>query len=89
MATLTKLEFGSMALLSHGHPDETRVWVGSLLTLSLPRCLVSSLPIPGLDGWQMLLLGAEGLLRRPLPSGAKEIADAFAGLLFVFAFSRC
>ena len=37
----------------------------------------------------MLLLGAEGLLRRPLPSGAKEIADAFAGLLFVFAFSRC
>jgi hypothetical protein len=37
----------------------------------------------------MLLLGAEGLLRRPLPSGAKEIADALAGLLFVFAFSRC
>ena len=36
----------------------------------------------------MSLLALEALLRRPLPEAAKESANAIAGLLFLFAFSR-
>ena len=59
---------------------------GALLSLNL--AVFNSLPLPGLDGWQMSLLALEALLRRPLPEAAKESANAIAGLLFLFAFSR-
>ena len=59
---------------------------GAILSLNL--AVFNSLPLPGLDGWQLLILAIETAARKPLPESAKEGANAIAGLLFFFAFSR-
>ena len=59
---------------------------GAILSLNL--AVFNSLPLPGLDGWQMALLIVESARRKELPEGAKEAANAVAGLFFAVAFSR-
>ena len=59
---------------------------GAVLSLNL--AVFNALPLPGLDGFQLLLLGVEGATRRRLPDAFKETASLLAGLLFVFAFAR-
>ena len=59
---------------------------GALLSVNL--AVFNSLPLPGLDGWQLSVLAIESLLRKPIPEALRESADALAGLLFLYAFSR-
>ena len=56
--------------------------------LSLNLAVFNALPIPGLDGWQLLVLSAEKLSRRKLPDGAKEAASALTSLLLLWVFLR-
>ena len=59
---------------------------GAILSLNL--AVFNSLPLPGLDGWQLAVLALEVAIRRPLPESAKETANALAGVLFLFAFCK-
>ena len=67
---------------------DTRRLLEFAAILSLNLAVFNALPLPGLDGWQLSLLAVESALRKPLPESAKESANALAGLLFLFAFSR-
>lgn len=59
---------------------------GAVLSLNL--AVFNSLPLPGLDGWQMAILAAESAAGRRLPEDAKEGANAVATLLFLAIFAR-
>jgi len=59
---------------------------GALLSLNV--AVLNSLPLTGLDGWQLSLLAIEAAIRRPLPESFKETFNALAGVLFLVAFSR-
>ena len=60
--------------------------------LSVNLAIMNLLPVPGLDGGQLVLLTFEGIRRRPLSMRARQIAG-FVGivcivLLMLFAFKN-
>merc|ERR1711862_767294 len=58
--------------------------------ISLNLAVFNLLPVPGLDGWLLTLLAAQGVLRKPIPEKLKETAEQFAGLLLgVLAIRVC
>jgi regulator of sigma E protease len=56
------------------------VWAMAVISINLG--LINLLPIPVLDGGQLVFLGFEAFLRRPLPLRVREIAS-LAGLVFL------
>ena len=58
-----------------------------LALISLQLALVNLLPVPGLDGGQILILAVEGAIRRDLPTVVKEriIMAGFALVMVFFA----
>lgn len=57
------------------------VWVMALLSINLG--FLNLLPIPVLDGGHLAFLGIEGVLRRPLPLRAREIAHLVGMVLLL------
>ena len=57
--------------------------VGFIASLSINLAVLNSLPIPALDGGQMLFVLIELLAQRPIPRRAQEVITglAFSGLL--------
>ena len=51
------------------------LWAMAVISINLG--LINLLPIPVLDGGHLMFLGAEALLRRPLPLRARELASLF------------
>lgn len=50
--------------------------------ISVNLAIFNLLPFPGLDGWQLLVLGIEGVTRRKVPEKVKNIVS-FVGLLLL------
>ncbi len=57
------------------------IWVMALLSINLG--LINLMPIPVLDGGQLVFLGIEGVMRRPLPLRVREIAH-LVGMILLF-----
>ncbi len=56
------------------------IWLIAFISINLG--LLNLLPIPGLDGGQLLFMALEKLMRRPLPARARAVAQAVGiGLL--------
>ena len=53
--------------------------------LSVNLAIVNSLPFPGLDGWQLLVLAVEATTRKKIPNKVKTIVS-IVGLVILFAF---
>jgi len=52
--------------------------------ISVNLAIVNLFPFPGLDGWQLIVLGVEGITRKKVPMKAKSIMSLIGiGLLFV------
>ncbi|MEW5734918.1 MAG: RIP metalloprotease RseP [Thermodesulfobacteriota bacterium] len=60
-----------------------------LAVISINLALINLLPVPILDGGHILFLAIEGLIRRPIPMRAKEIATQVGlfALIFLMAFA--
>jgi regulator of sigma E protease len=58
------------------------IWVMALLSINLG--LLNLLPIPVLDGGHLMFFAIEGMLRRPLPLRAREVAH-IVGMAILFA----
>ena len=58
------------------------VWVMALLSINLG--LLNLLPIPVLDGGHLMFFAIEGMLRKPLPLRAREVAHII-GMAILFA----
>lgn len=58
------------------------LWVMALISINLG--LLNLLPIPTLDGGQLLYLAIEGVTRRPVPIRVREVLS-FVGLLLLLA----
>lgn len=58
------------------------LWLWGLISVNL--AVMNLLPLPGLDGWQLLLCIIEGVRKKPLPARFKQIAS-FVGLGILFA----
>ena len=54
-----------------------------MVTISLSIALLNLLPIPGLDGGQILLAGVELVIRRPLPPRLRMALQGFGVLLIL------
>ena len=53
--------------------------------LSVNLAIVNLLPFPGLDGWQLLVLGVEAIAHKKIPDKVKGIVSIVGiGLLFLF-----
>lgn len=52
--------------------------------ISVNLAIFNLLPFPGLDGWQLLVLGIEGVTRKKVPEKVKNIVS-FVGLAFLLA----
>eukprot|EP00746_Dinoflagellata_sp_MGD_P129508 gnl/MRDRNA2_/MRDRNA2_63664_c0_seq2.p1 gnl/MRDRNA2_/MRDRNA2_63664_c0~~gnl/MRDRNA2_/MRDRNA2_63664_c0_seq2.p1 ORF type:complete len:197 (+),score=28.79 gnl/MRDRNA2_/MRDRNA2_63664_c0_seq2:112-702(+) len=59
---------------------------GAVISLNLG--LFNSLPLPGLDGWVLTLLAAEGVLKRRIPNEVKAGATFLAVIFFTLTFLR-
>jgi len=57
------------------------IWVMALLSINLG--LINLMPVPVLDGGQLVFLGIEGVMRRPLPLRVREISH-LVGILLLF-----
>jgi regulator of sigma E protease len=57
------------------------LWVMALISINLG--LLNLLPIPTLDGGQLLFLGVEGVTRRPVPIRAREMLSFLGFLMLV------
>ncbi len=57
------------------------IWVMALISINLG--LINLLPIPLLDGGQLLFLAIEGGLRRPIPMRVREVAHLIGMVLLV------
>ena len=84
------LEVSSVVRATAIGADSVRLgpeWFLNLLAfLSLNLCLLNLLPLPGLDGGRLFLLGAEGISGRPLPIRV-ERAIQFAGIVMLLGLS--
>ena len=60
------------------------MWVWGLISVNL--AVLNLLPIPGLDGWQLLLCIIEAIIRKPLPSKFKSVAST-VGLTVLILFA--
>lgn len=60
------------------------LWLTALISINL--AIVNLLPIPGLDGGRLLILGIESVVRRPVPPGVatKLTLAGFAFILVIF-----
>ena len=53
--------------------------------ISVNLAIVNLLPFPGLDGWQLLVLGVEAIAHKKIPDKVKNIVSIIGiGLLFAF-----
>lgn len=57
------------------------LWVMALISINLG--LLNLLPIPTLDGGQLLFLGVEGVMRRPVPIRVREMLSFLGFLMLV------
>lgn len=57
-------------------------YLALIALISMSLGLINLLPIPVLDGGQLLYLGAEALLRRPLPAGV-QLAGQYMGISLI------
>lgn len=51
--------------------------------ISINLAIVNLLPFPGLDGWQLVVLGVEGVTRKKIPTKVKSIVS-FVGIALLF-----
>ena len=51
--------------------------------ISVNLGIVNLLPFPGLDGWQLLVLGVEAIFRKEIPAKVKNIVSAVGVLLLL------
>ena len=59
-------------------------WYGSALSLNL--AIFNLIPIPGLDGWQLLVTTYEGATKKKIPDKVKGIVSFIGlGLLVILA----
>lgn len=62
----------------------TFFFYGGFLALNL--AIFNLLPFPGLDGWQLLVTVIEGVSKKKIPEGAKNVVS-FIGLALLFGLS--
>ncbi len=60
----------------------TYIYVWGLISVNI--ALFNLLPFPGLDGWQLLVIGIEAVIRKEIPSKIKNIVSAIGvGILLI------
>ena len=74
--------FDTSASLYSQYTFSTYLYFWGLISINL--AIFNLLPVPGLDGWQLLVTAVEGITRKKIPSKVKTIVSIVGiGLLFL------